>query len=291
MRHAQLRAFHAVAVHGSFSKAADKLFRTQPAISDQVTKLEKDYEVQLFDRHKRTVKLTNTGRKLLDITRKMFEMENEARELLSESQALKRGHLNIAADAPTHVVQLIGNFQQQYPGISISLSIGNSDEVMRQLLEYQADICVIANAPTDSRFKSLKLRSDPLVAFVSTNHSWAKRRSITLADFENEQLVMREKGSSTRQIIEEEFNSNSITCNIAMEAESREAIREAVAAEVGVGIVSEPEFGFDPRLKAISIRDWTRSMTESLVCLKERASLRGISAFWIKSQEHFKHTK
>ncbi len=288
MYYSQLRAFHAVAVCGSFTKAADKLNRTQPAISDQVRKLEKEFDVLLFDRHKRSVQLTDLGHRLLDISQRLIDMENEAVQLLSESQSLRVGHLKMAADASLHVVQLVGEFRQQYPGISISLTIGNSGKVLCQLLDYTADIGVMADAPTDNRFLEITLRSDPLVAFVNRQHPWADRHSVSLAEFATEPLVMREQGSITRRIVEEEFNRIGVDYKLALVAEGREANQEAVAAGVGAGIVSLPEFGFDPRLKTLNLRNCNRTMTESLVCLKERADLRGIHAFWTVAREHVK---
>jgi aminoethylphosphonate catabolism LysR family transcriptional regulator len=286
MNYSQLRAFHAVAIYGGFSKAAAKLNRTQPAISDQVRKLEKEFDVLLFDRHKRSVRLTDLGHRLLETTRRLFEMENEAMQLLSESQALQLGHLKIAADASLHLIQLVGEFRGQYPGISISLTIGNSGKVLSQLLDYEADIGVLADAPEDNRFLRITLRSDPLVAFVDSKHPWADRNSVSLAEFATEPLVMREEGSITRCIVEEELNRIGVDYKLAMVAEGQEATREAVAAGVGVGIVSLPEFGFDPRLKALKLKDCDRAMTESLVCLKARANLRGIHAFWTVAKEH-----
>ena len=286
MNYSQLRAFHAVAIYGGFSKAAEKLNRTQPAISDQVRKLEKEFDVLLFDRHKRSVRLTNLGHRLLELTRRLFEMENEAMQLLSQSQALKLGHLKIAADASLHLIQLVSEFREQYPGISISLTIGNSGKVLGQLLDYEADIGVLANAPEDNRFLRITLRSDPLVAFVDSKHPWADRNSVSLTEFATEPLVMREDGSITRRIVEEELNRIGVDYNLAMVAEGQEATREAVAAGIGVGIVSLPEFGFDPRLKALKLKDCDRAMTESLVCLKARANLRVIHAFWTVAKEH-----
>lgn len=286
MNYSQLRAFHAVAIYGGFSKAAEKLNRTQPAISDQVRKLEKEFDVLLFDRHKRSVRLTNLGHRLLELTRRLFEMENEAMQLLSQSQALKLGHLKIAADASLHLIQLVSEFREQYPGISISLTIGNSGKVLGQLLDYEADIGVLANAPEDNRFLRITLRSDPLVAFVDSKHPWADRNSVSLTEFATEPLVMREDGSITRRIVEEELNRIGVDYNLAMVAEGQEATREAVAAGIGVGIVSLPEFGFDPRLKALKLKDCDRAMTESLVCLKARANLRSIHAFWTVAKEH-----
>ena len=280
MYYSQLRAFHAVAVHGGFSKAAGRLHLTQPAISDQVRKLEKRFDVLLFDRHKRSVRLTEFGRQLLEITRRLFELEEEAVRLLTESQALRVGHLKMAADAPLHVVRLIGEFREKFPGVSVALTIGNSDDVLSQVFDYTADIGVLADVPTDDRLLVITLRSDPLVAFVNRDHPWAGRKGVSLAEFTSQPLVMREKGSITRRIVEEELDRIGVVYKVMMEAEGREAAREAVAAGIGVGIVSRPEFGYDRRLQALDLVDCDRTMTESLVCLKERAHLRGIDAFW-----------
>ncbi|NKB19816.1 MAG: LysR family transcriptional regulator [Alphaproteobacteria bacterium] len=288
MYYSQLRAFHAVAFYGGFTKAAKQLNRTQPAISDQVRKLEKEFGILLFDRHRRSVQLTTVGHRLFEISQRMLDMEDEAVKLLSESQALQTGHLKMAADASLHVVQLVGEFRQQYPGISVSLTIGNSDVVLGQLLDYTADVGVLANVPADNRFHDITLRRDPLVAFVNKKHPWAGRQSVSLADFASEPLVLREEGSVTRRIVEEEFNRMGLDYNLAMVVEGREANHEAVAAGIGVGIVSLPEFGSDPRLRIISLKNCDRTMTESLVCLKERADLRTIRAFWTLAIEHIK---
>ncbi|MGI9387649.1 MAG: LysR substrate-binding domain-containing protein [Methyloligellaceae bacterium] len=280
MYYSQLRAFHAVAAHGGFSKAAQKVHLTQPAISDHVRKLEERFDVLLFNRQKRSVVPTDLGRKLFVITRRMFEMEQEAIELLAESQALRTGLLRIAADAPFHLASLIGKFRKAYPGISISLRMGNSDETLGRLFEYEADIAVLAYVPDDDRLRHITLRNDPLVAFVSSEHPWANNKKISLKKLCGEPLVMRERGSTTRAIIEKEFARLGLSYTVAMEADRREAVREAVASGIGVGIVSQSEFGFDNRLKALKLTDTQATMTESLVCLAERFRLRTVAAFW-----------
>lgn len=289
MYYSQLRAFHAVAAHGGFSKAARKIHISQPAISDQVRKLEDRFDVRLFDRKKRSVVPTDLGLKLYEITRRMFDMEHEAIELLSESQALRTGHLRMAADAPLHVVELIRDFRTAYPGISITLNLGNSDEVLARIFDYQADIAVLAEVPEDDRLWHITLRSDPLIAFVSRQHPWAARKKISLKQLSSEPLIMRERGSITRATIEEEFSRLGISYTVAMEADRRESAREAVAAGIGVGIVSRPDFGYDNRLKALELTDSRAQITESLVCLKERARLRTVAAFWeIATSRHAK---
>ena len=112
MRYVQLRAFHYVAVCGGFSRAAEALLLTQPAISDQVRKLEEEYDILLFNRHKKQVALTRSGEQLLEITRRMFDMEQQALDLLSESRALRSGTLRIVADAAHHLLHILSRFRR-----------------------------------------------------------------------------------------------------------------------------------------------------------------------------------
>ena len=280
MYYYQLRAFHAVATYGGFSKAARQLNISQPAISDQVRKLEGWFNIRLFERKRRSVVPTELGFRLFELTKRMFELEKEAMELLSESEALRTGSLRMAADAPLHSVNLIGAFRKAYPGISIKLSIGNGDEVLSALFEFNADIAVLADVPEDDQFQIIPLRTDPLVAFVDNAHPWASRKKITLKELCTKPLVMREAGSKTRMILENELSERQIDFEIALEADGPAAAREAVAAGIGVGVVSQADFGFDTRLTSLSLSDCDCTMTENLVCLKERAKLRTVAAFW-----------
>ncbi|MBT6384488.1 MAG: LysR family transcriptional regulator [Alphaproteobacteria bacterium] len=287
MYSSQLRAFHAVATHGGFTKAAEKLGLTQPALSDHVRKLEQRFDVQLFHRHTRKVFPTDLGLKLMEITRRQFELEDEAVELLKESQALREGTLRIAVGAPHHIINLIAIFQARYRGVRIALTHGNSDKVLQQLHEYKADICELGQAPVDDdRLLVIPLRRDPMVAFVRNDHKWAARKRITLAELCDEPLVLREAGSATRQLTDREMLRLGLKPKHVMDVEGREAAREAVAAGIGVGIVSEPEFGHDERLTSISLSDSKVEMTEAVVCLKERADLRIIEAFLNVVREH-----
>src|SRR3546814_1255220 len=132
MRYVQLRAFHYVAITGGFSRAAEALCLTQPAISDQVRKLEEEYDVILFNRHKKQVSLTNAGQHLLEITRRLLDVENQALYLLTESRALSSESLRVVADSAPHMIDIIARFLERYPSIAIALSSGHSAEVIAQ---------------------------------------------------------------------------------------------------------------------------------------------------------------
>jgi aminoethylphosphonate catabolism LysR family transcriptional regulator len=279
MRYVQLRAFHHVAICGGFSRAAEALHLTQPAISDQVRKLEDEYDVILFNRHKKQVTLTAPGQRLLEITRRMFEVEKQALELLSESRALRSGALRVIADSAHHMLPILSRFRARYPGIEISVRTGNSEEVIARLHDYEAEVGIMGEVPGGRDFEVIRLSSTPLIAFTAIGHPAAGARSMTLAELSREMLVLRERGSKTRQNIEAAAAARGLALKAMIEAEGREAVREIVATGGGVGIVSAAEFGQDSRLVPIRISDCEVMMDEALICLRERAGGKLIGAF------------
>jgi len=280
MRYVQLRAFHYVAISGGFSRAAEALFLTQPAISDQVRKLEEEYDVLLFNRHKKQVTLTGFGQQLLEITHRMFDTEQQALDLLSESKALRSGTLRIVADAAHHLLHILGKFREKYPGIQVTMRTGNTRTVIASLFAYDADIGVLGEIPEGREFDMLKLNATPIIAFVSRTHPLAGAKPMSFAALANYPLVLRERGSKTRQKLEASASSQGVTLRPAIEAEGREAVREIVASGAGIGFVSEAEFGRDGRLIPITIDAPEMLMDEALICLRERSGGKLVRAFW-----------
>jgi LysR family transcriptional regulator, low CO2-responsive transcriptional regulator len=279
MNFAYLRSFHAVATEGSFTRAATALGVTQPTLSTQVKALEERYGVALLHRRGRGVEPTELGRALLDVTRRLFSLEEEASELLARARGLSVGSLRIGADSPYHVMPFLAQFRAKYPEIRVSLSIGNAEEVQDGLIRHRADIAFLADAPEDERFAKIPCGRHPIMAFVAATHPWAAKKRIRFAELDGQPIVQREAGSMTRRVFEEAAAKAGIRVAAALETESREGVREAVAAGLGIGIVSEAEFGQDRRLVALGLADADIAMTENVVCLKERLNLRIVSAF------------
>ncbi len=279
MRYVQLRAFHNVAVHGGFSRAAEALHLTQPAISDQVRKLEAEYDIRLFDRQRKQIRVTDAGKKLLEITYRLFEVEQQALDYLSETQTLRTGQLNIVADAAHHILHVLTRFRSSNPGVFISVHGGNTETAIERLQSYEADIGVVGDVPAGREFETVKLNSSPIVAFTARGGPLSSLRSTTFRELMRHPLVLRETGSKTRSKLEEEARSQGIRIAGSIEAEGREAVREIVAAGGGVGVVSEAEFGQDSRLVKIPISDSTMTMDESIICLRERLESKVIRAF------------
>lgn len=281
MRHVQLRAFHQVALHGGFTRAAEELHVTQPAISDQIRKLEEEYDVLLFNRNKRLVTLTAAGRNLLEVTRRLFDAEEQALELLSEARAMRAGHLRIMADSASHLLHILADFRVKYPGVKISVRSGNTQSVMAALHSYEADLGVLGEVPAGAEFETLRLNASPITAFVAATHALAGRKSMRFQDLAAWPLVLREPGSKTRTKLEEAALRAGVPLAAAIEAEGREAVREIVASGAGVGFVSAAEFGADARLVAIPIVGAEAMvMEEALISLKERRGGTLVRAFF-----------
>jgi aminoethylphosphonate catabolism LysR family transcriptional regulator len=288
MTYANLRAFHAVASHGSFTRAAESLGVTQPTLSAQVKALEETYGAALLDRRGRGVAATGLGEQLLEITRRLFLLEAEANELLSRAHDLTAGHLRVAAGGPYYAVPLLAAFSARYPGVHISLSIGNSREVLDALLHDRADVAVISDLEPDPRLDAMPYAEHRLVVCVARVHPWAHTRGIRLRDLAGQPMVLRETGSMTRQLFEQAIAKAKVAPRVVMEIESREAVSEAVAAGLGIGVVSEAEFGHDERLAAVPVTDVAMLTREYVVWLKERRRLRIVSAFLDQAQRHLK---
>ena len=203
MTPSQLRAFHLVAESGSFSAAARDSGLSQPNLSGQVTALEKAYGIRLFDRRGRSVVPTETGRQLQGITSRLFAVQEEAQALLEGEQTLTRGHLRIAADSAHHVVPIMAALKKRAGSLTFALSIDNSAIVLERLLRHEADVAVMAKSVSDPRLHAIRLRTDRLVLFVPAGHALAKRRSAPLAALADQELVLRERGSITREVLEQ----------------------------------------------------------------------------------------
>jgi aminoethylphosphonate catabolism LysR family transcriptional regulator len=277
--HSQLRAFHAVATEGSFTKAAQLLNVTQPTLSGQVRALEERFGVRLFDRRRRRIEVTDIGRNLLDITFRMFSLELEAVQVLSAARALKRGHLRIGADAPYHSVPFLSAFHRRYPDLRLSMTMGNTKSLLDDLLDQRCDVAIAANVKTDSRIFALPFRQDHFIAFVDRAHPWARRRSVKLAELAGQRLLLREPNSNTRQTFDAAIAKSSVVLGEVLEIGSREAIKEAVAAGLGVGVIAQSELGDDLRLKALPFEGTQITSTEFVACLQERKGSPLVKAF------------
>ncbi len=279
LNYSQIRAFHHVALTKGFSRAAEALSLTQPAVSEQVRRLESDHDVLLFNRERKQITLTPIAEQLFLATKQLFEIEEGIDDLLSENRSALQGHLRIMVDSAFHLSDRLVGFRSKFPNVSISVQTGNSEEILTSLRNYDVEIGVVGSQNPGSDMKVQNLGVSRIVAVASKTFLEERIDGLALEDLQRYPLVLREKGSKTRQKLEDEATARGLSFAPAVVAEGREAMLEIVASGVGIGFVSEAEFGNDPRLVRLSLVGTNLSMSESLIYLKQRGDLRIIASF------------
>ena len=280
MTYTWLRSFHAVAVEGGFTAASRFLNVGQSTVTIQVKALEDYYTVELFHRRGRSVELTEAGRDLFAVTRRFMSLEEEARDLLNAYGGFHTGQLKVGAVGPYHATEMLSAFHDRYPDIRLTVAVGNSTEMVQRLLDYEADVGVLAHVEDDPRIFAMPYSRHPVVVFVHTRHRFARRRSVRIEELQGEPMVMREVGSTTRLAFEAALASAGVTIEPVMEIGSREAVWLAVARGIGIGVVSDIEYIPHPQLHTIKISNANVYTTAHVNCLTERKDSRLIGAFF-----------
>jgi len=241
----QLEIFVKVAEFGSFSKAAEALYLTQPTVSEHIRTLEDEVGVRLLDRLGRGAAVTRAGQLLLSYAQRMLALAREARQAMDGFQGRMSGELLIGASTiPGEYVlpAMIGRFKEKYPDISITLLIGDSQTAVDWVAEGRAELGVVGARLSHRGVDYKELMPDEVVVVVPGAHSWHGRKQIALEELRSEPLLIRERGSGTRAALEAalaEAGMDLGSFRIVGEMGSTQAIKQAVKAGVGVSLVSK----------------------------------------------------
>jgi aminoethylphosphonate catabolism LysR family transcriptional regulator len=250
-----LRAFHAVAQTGGFTLASRMLGIGQPTLTIQVSQLEANYGVELFIRKGRRVQLTDAGAGLFEITKRIMSFRDEAHELLSSYSGLRKGLLRVATVGPFHATEIIAAFRRHHPNFGISTLLGNSERTVKHLIDFEADVAILAHVEEDPRVRMIPYRSHRVVVFVNGDHPWFRRQRISIAELAEQPFVLRERGSTTRKAFEAAMAKQGLKINQVFEIESREGVWKAVEQGLGVSVVADFEFVAHPNLRKLEIAD------------------------------------
>lgn len=279
MRTTQLKAFDAVARFGGFSKAAERLNLTQPAVTIQVRALEETYGVKLFKRRGGRVHLTDAGRGLAERTQTLFAAEDQIRTYLEKTEHLEIGDIRVSVDSPHFAMDLIARFRGAYPGVQLAVALGNTPTVWGHLLDGSADIAVVANPPKDSRVKTMALGERGLRALLPVDHSLASNNSVSLDALEPFPCIFREPQSNTQKSLMRALKKNRSQWEGTMELGSREAVVEAVSSGLGVGFIFDGEAPADTRVTDIAIDGLERENRDTIAILKSQRHRNNVQAF------------
>jgi DNA-binding transcriptional LysR family regulator len=241
MNLSNLRTFLTVAKFRGISRALGELHLTQPAVSRQIHGLEEALGTPLFLRKGRFLALTEAGEILQQYSIRMFQLLTEAQEAIDGLKGLIRGHLRISAATTIGIYMIpdvLGEFKTQYPGIEINLNISNKEEVLRQVQAGMVDLGFVGPPVPFPELAMDTYLEDDLVLIVSPQHRLAARDTVSTRMLPEDVFILREGGSGTREIMEEELRRAGASLRHTMELGSTEAIKKAVAANLGVSIVS-----------------------------------------------------
>jgi DNA-binding transcriptional LysR family regulator len=236
----QLAVFESVARHLSYTKAAEEMYLSQPAVSMQIRQLEDVVGLPLFERLGKKIHLTEAGRELYHSAQLIGRQLKEAEEVLSALKGLNKGRLavSVASTANYFATRLLAAFKQQYEGVAVSLDVTNRRTLLRQLEHNEVDLVIMGRPPEDADLVAEPFMDNPLVVIARAGHPLADQRAIPMSRLADELFVVRERGSGTRIAMEKSFAEQGRSLRSGMEMSSNEAIKQAVEAGLGLGIVS-----------------------------------------------------
>ena len=244
IRHATLRqfqVFEAIFRLGSFTRAAEELFLTQPTVSMQIKKLTDAMGLPLFEHVGRNVEPTEAGKELYDACRNMFETLSNLEMKISDLKGLKRGRLRmgVITTAKYLAPEMLGEFSKDYPGIDLALKVTNRDNIITRMHANEDDLYIMGQAPEgELEVETFRFAPNPLVVMAPREHPLVGKKNISLEDIAKEPLIIREPGSGIRDATFKAFDAKGLRPNIRMELGSNEAIKHAIAGGLGLSVLS-----------------------------------------------------
>jgi DNA-binding transcriptional LysR family regulator len=248
---AQLEIFLCIAEEKSFSRAAEKMLRTQPALSIAIKRLEEELGEPLFDRSSKSGTLTEAGRILLSYAQRMINMRDEAKDAISELRGMFRGRLTIGANESTSLYllpKLLLEYRRRHPQIKIEVFRNISERIPAEVLERNLDFGFLSYDPMHPSLQSLEVHRDELVLVVPPKHHLAGRKQVTVKDLGNEQFVAHNVKTPSRTRIFDFFAQYRTPLNICIELATLETIKDFVKLEVGLAIL--PRLAVEDEIKS-----------------------------------------
>ena len=237
----QLRAFYYTANSGSITRAADRLFITQPAVSLQIKALETQCGVLLFHRTKKTLQLTESGKRLYQVAIKIFSLVGEAERILSEESEFISDPLRIGSTKTLvrhFLAAYISRFRKAFPKIQIQVDEGSSEEMLKSLLDNRNDLAIVGRLPYHEQLKAVPFIQDELVLLAAPGHPLCSKENVSIEDLKGENLILREKGSGTRRVIDRVFEEKNFFYSAFIETSNVDFLKEMVRTGNGVTMLA-----------------------------------------------------
>jgi LysR family transcriptional regulator, low CO2-responsive transcriptional regulator len=253
----QLKVFEAVARNLSFSRAAEELHLTQPAVSTQVKKLEEHAGLPLFEQIGKKIHLTPAGSEMLHASRVIIRQFEEVEETMTQFKGVSGGKLNVTviSAGDYFLPRMLVEFARRHAGVTLNLGVCNRAELLEQLTDNLTDLAVMVRPPLDMDTENEPFAPHPYVIVAAPDHPLAARKRIPVSRLAREPFVVREKGSDTWHSMEEGFGAHLAELNIAMEIKSTETIKQAVMAGMGVTFLSAHTISRELKAGSLAVLD------------------------------------
>ena len=253
----QIEVFNSVVRHLNYTRAAEELHLSQPAVSMQIRQLEDNIGLPLFEQLGKQMFLTDAGREMYAYGRNIVDLLDEADVAFEAIKGLGRGELSIsvATTASHFATRLLAAFSKLHEGITISVDVTNRETLRRQLDQNERDLVIMGKPPEGMEVDADAFMENPLVMIAPAEHPLVDRKKIPLAHFSKENFVVRETGSGTRSAIKRFFDQHGVDFNTGIEMTSNEAIKQAVEAGLGLGIVSLHTLELELETKRLALLD------------------------------------
>ncbi len=253
----QLQCFSAVAQNLSFTRAADTLHLTQPAVSMQVRQLELQTGIALTEQLGKQIHLTAAGEEVFRYARSILQQVDEMDDVLNKMKGLAGGQLRIAAisSANYFAPKLLGVFHQRFPDVGVSMDVTRQQSVLKQVADNEVDMAIMGQPPEGMHVDAIAFMNNPLVIVAPPGHRLEKKKNITLKELEKEIFLTRESGSGTRGAMLRFFRENKLKLTTGMEMGSLEGIKQSVQAELGVGLLPKGAIETELKLKKLVVLD------------------------------------
>ena len=251
----QLKVFEAVARRLSFSRAAEELHLTQPAVSTQIRSLEGHVGMPLFEQLGKKVYLTQAGDELLHFCRAIIQQFDEAEDAMAQLKGIAGGKLNVAVISAGDYFfpQLMVAFARQHPGVQLNLTVHNRAELLDRLAANRTDLAVMVRPPGGLDTQNDAFAPHPYVIVGAPDHPLAGRAHVPMAELIRQPFVIREPGSDTWLSMQDAFGSHLAGLNVAMEIKSTETIKQAVIAGMGLGFLSAHTIGHELAARSLVV--------------------------------------
>jgi DNA-binding transcriptional LysR family regulator len=253
----QIKVFEAVARHLNYSRAAEELRLSQPAVSIHVKQLERHAGLPLFEQLGRKIYLTSAGQQMLHYSRAIIQQLREADEALAAQKGIRGGVLNIAVISAGDYFfpGLLAEFCRRHEDVTVRLTVNNREEIVRQLVENTTDLTVLLRPPENPEMIAEAFAPQPHVIIAAPGHALTRKRHISLQTLAKEAFIVRERGSDTRLAMEELLAEFHVKFNVTMEIKSTETIKQAVIAGMGISFLSAHTIGRDLKAGRLSVLD------------------------------------